>query len=109
MNVQDQESSQECLISDGLRIKFRRSGAGPTLVLVHGLLGYSFSWRNVIPVLSRKWQVFAPDMPGAGFSDCRLDLDCRLSSAADRLLKFFDVVGIDCCDLVGSSYGGATS
>lgn len=109
MSIHDKDVYEECLISDGLWVKFRRIGAGSSVVLIHGLLGYSFSWRNVIPILSRKRQVLAPDMPGAGFSDCRPDLDCGLSSAAGRLLKFLDAVEIDSCDLVGSSYGGATA
>jgi pimeloyl-ACP methyl ester carboxylesterase len=73
------------------------------------LLGYSFSWRQVIPNLAGQFEVFAPDLPGAGFSDCDPKLDCRLSSAAKRLLGFLDAVGITSCDLVGSSYGGTTA
>lgn len=94
---------------EGLRIRFKRAGSGPSLVLVHGLLGYSFSWRNVIPILARNWEVFAPDMPGAGFSERRADLDCQLGSAAHRLLTFLDAAKITSCDLIGSSYGGATA
>lgn len=94
---------------DGLRIRFWRVGAGPAMVLVHGLLGYSFSWRGVIPILAQGREVFVPDMPGAGFSECRADLDCQLVGAARRLLAFLDVAGIDSCDLVGSSYGGSTA
>ena len=94
---------------DGLNIRFAHAGRGPALVLVHGLLGYSFSWRQVIPRFAEQFEVFAPDMAGAGFSDCDPTLDCRLSSAARRLLRFFDAAGITSCDLVGSSYGGATA
>lgn len=104
-----QTDSCETVVCGGLQVKFRRAGAGSALVLVHGLLGYSFSWRNAIPILARHRQVFAPDMPGAGFSECRRDLDCRLASAADRLLAFLDAISIDSCDLVGSSHGGATA
>ncbi|HKW17555.1 MAG TPA: alpha/beta fold hydrolase [Terriglobales bacterium] len=109
MNTHSKPILNECLICDGLHVQFQRLGTGPPIVLVHGLLGYSFSWRNVIPTLARGRQVFALDMPGAGFSECCADLDCRLNSAADRLLKFLDVAGIESCDLVGSSYGGATA
>ncbi len=94
---------------EGLQVSFRRAGTGPALVLMHGLLGYSFSWRHVIPILARSRQLFAPDMPGSGFSECDPRLDCRLSSAAKRLLGFLDATGIASCDLVGSSYGGATA
>jgi pimeloyl-ACP methyl ester carboxylesterase len=93
----------------GLRVRFAHAGSGPALVLLHGLLGYSFSWRQAVPSLARRFEVFAPDLPGSGFSDCDPTLDCRLSSAAKRLLGFLDAVGVSSCDLVGSSYGGATA
>ena len=48
------------------------------------------------------------DMPGSGFSDSSVE-DCRLRSAALRLLRFMDAMGIRTCDLMGSSYGGATA
>lgn len=94
---------------DGLNVRFWTAGKGPALVLVHGLLGYSFSWRHAIRLLSDRYQVFAPDMPGAGFSDFVENLNCRLSAATGRLLGFLDAVGISDCDLAGSSYGGATA
>jgi len=101
--------SEEWLRANGLRIRFWHAGSGPALVLVHGLLGYSFSWRDVIPALAQNAEVFSPDMPGAGFSECDPGLDCHLSSAGSRLLGFMDAAGITRCDLVGSSYGGATA
>jgi pimeloyl-ACP methyl ester carboxylesterase len=101
--------SDKCLQADGLRVRFWQAGSGPALVLVHGLLGYSFSWRGVITSLAQDREVFAPDMPGAGFSECRPNLDCSLLGAARRLREFLDVAGIRSCDLIGSSYGGATS
>jgi pimeloyl-ACP methyl ester carboxylesterase len=94
---------------DGLCVRFLQAGRGPALVLVHGLLGYSHNWRPAIPILARAREVFAPDMPGAGFSDCPRGLDARLMAAAERLSRFLDMVGVTRCDLVGSSYGGATA
>lgn len=95
--------------ADELGVRFAHAGSGPALVLVHGLLGYSFSWRQVIPTLAGQFEVFAPDLPGSGFSECDSTLDCRLSSAAKRLLGFLDATGVSSCDLVGSSYGGAAA
>jgi pimeloyl-ACP methyl ester carboxylesterase len=103
------EVSEKWLQADGLQMRFWRAGFGPAVVLVHGLLGYAFSWRRVIPILARESEVFAPDMPGAGFSECRSGLDFRLIGAARRLLAFLDAAGVDSCDLVGSSYGGSTA
>lgn len=102
-------STQSWATINGLKVFFERRGRGPSLALVHGLLGYSFSWRFVMPALAKVRDVVALDMPGAGFSDCRTGLDCRLRSAAHRLLGFLDAVGVSSCELVGSSYGGATA
>src|SRR5579884_2101771 len=107
MGLAENALASQDLLCDGVRIRLRRQGAGHPVVLVHGLLGYSFSWRSVIPILARNRQVLALDMPGAGFSDCRPNLDCRLISAAQRLRSLLTAAGIDACDLVGSSYGGA--
>jgi pimeloyl-ACP methyl ester carboxylesterase len=73
------------------------------------LLGYSFNWRRVIPLLASHNEVFVPDMPGTGFSECRAGLDFRLIGGARRLVAFLDAAGIGSCDLVGSSYGGSTA
>jgi alpha-beta hydrolase superfamily lysophospholipase len=45
-------SSEEWVQVEGRRVRFWRAGSGPALVLVHGLLGYSFSWRRVIHPLA---------------------------------------------------------
>ena len=94
---------------DGINIRYRSAGSGPALVLIHGLLGYSFNWRHVIPMLARNRRVIALDMPGAGFSDCPRGLDAHLSAAARRVLQFLDKLGIHSFDLIGSSYGGSTA
>jgi pimeloyl-ACP methyl ester carboxylesterase len=92
---------------DGHRMRYLCSGSGPALVLVHGLLGYSFSWRHALPVLSEKATVYAVDMLGVGFSDKPPNLDCRFRAQAERLLHFLDSVGVASCDLLGTSHGGA--
>jgi pimeloyl-ACP methyl ester carboxylesterase len=101
--------SEQWIQVDGLQVRFLHSGHGTPLVLVHGLLGYSSNWRYAIPLLAQKYEVFAPDLPGSGLSQCSAELDCSLAPAAGRLLRFLDAVGIGPCDLVGSSYGGATA
>jgi pimeloyl-ACP methyl ester carboxylesterase len=94
---------------DGARMRYLRSGYGPPLVLLHGLLGYSFSWRYAIPVLAQQATVHAVDMLGVGFSDRPSGLDGSLRACAERLLSFLDSVGVESCDLLGTSHGGAVS
>jgi pimeloyl-ACP methyl ester carboxylesterase len=94
---------------EGGRMRYLRMGSGPPLVLVHGLLGYSFSWRFAMPVWSQYATVYAMDMLGAGYSDKSANADYSLKRHAERLLQFLDAVGVSSCDLLASSHGGAVS
>jgi pimeloyl-ACP methyl ester carboxylesterase len=92
---------------EGHRMRFLHGGSGPPLVLVHGLLGYSFSWRFNLPVLAKRFTVFAPDLLGAGFSERVPGMDCSMAAIAGRLLQFLRGQGIESFDLLGTSHGGA--
>ncbi len=94
---------------DGARWRYLRAGSGPPVVLLHGLLGYSFSWRYTIPALAPYATVYAPDMLGAGFSNRPPVLDCSLRAVAQRLLCFVEKLGLSRFDLVGTSHGGAVA
>ncbi len=101
---------RECFANvDGARMRYLRAGTGPPLVLLHGLLGYSFSWRFTIPALTPHFTVFAPDMLGVGFSDRPSNLDCSLRANAERILRFLDIVDISSFDMLGTSHGGAVA
>jgi len=94
---------------DGARVRYLRAGSGPPVLLVHGLLGYSFSWRFTVPALATQSTVYAIDMLGTGFSDRPTGQDCSLKASAARLLRFMDGVSIATCDLLGTSHGGAVA
>jgi pimeloyl-ACP methyl ester carboxylesterase len=79
------------------------------LILLHGLLGYSFSWRYTMPALAPYATVYAPDMMGAGFSDRPLGIDHSMRGTAQRLLRFIAGMGVSSFDLLGTSHGGAVA
>jgi pimeloyl-ACP methyl ester carboxylesterase len=94
---------------DGARVRYLRSGSGPALVLLHGLLGYSFSWRFTLPALGEIATCYAVDLPGTGYSDAPSGLDRTLRATAERVLKFIDALGLESYDLLGTSHGGAVA
>jgi pimeloyl-ACP methyl ester carboxylesterase len=94
---------------DGARMRYLHAGSGPPLVLVHGLMGYSFSWRRSIPVFAQHAEVFAVDLLGTGFSDRPANIDLSFKACAERLLRFADSVCKTPFDLLGTSHGGAVS
>jgi len=103
------DAEERFVTVDGSRVRYLQAGSGPPLILLHGLMGYSFSWRFTIPALARHATVYAPDQLGTGFSDRPAELDCRLCIMADRLFKFLDAVGVSSFDLLGTSHGGAVA
>lgn len=56
---------------DGRNIFFREAGdpSKPTIVLLHGFPSSSHTYRELIPLLSGRYHVIAPDYLGSGFSD----------------------------------------
>src|SRR5688572_15914306 len=55
---------------DGVDIFYREAGSktAPVLVLLHGFPTSSRMYRNLIPALSHRYHVIAPDYPGFGQS-----------------------------------------
>jgi pimeloyl-ACP methyl ester carboxylesterase len=92
----------------GARMRYLRMGSGPPLILLHGLMGYSFSWRYTMPALAPHATVYAPDLLGAGFSD-RPPIDHSMKATALRVLKFARNLGLNTFDLLGTSRGGAVA
>lgn len=56
-------------LSSGARLSYGETGAGPTLVMVHGSPGDGRAWANVIKHLSGTFRILTPDLPGYGGSD----------------------------------------
>ena len=54
---------------NGLRLFYRRAGAGEPVVLIHGFPETSYAWRKVMPRLAERYTVIAPDLRGCGASD----------------------------------------
>src|SRR5438105_159291 len=65
-----------------VRVRQKRVGEGRPLVLVHGLMTSSYSWRYVLEPLAKRYEVFAPDLLGAGASDRPGDLVYSVDNVA---------------------------
>ncbi len=79
-------------------------GAGPPLVLLHGVGGNKACWPWQLAGLSDRWRVIAWDAPGYGDSP---PLDRMTWPAiADALCGLLDGLLIDRAHLVGHSFGG---
>lgn len=108
--VGDNPAVQECWIDlpDG-RMRYLKAGSRRPLILVHGLMGYAFSWRFAMPALAPHATVYAIDNLGAGFSTIREGTDCKVRATAERVLQFADAMGLREFDLLGTSHGGGVA
>lgn len=52
----------------GLRWHVQVAGDGPPLLLLHGTGASTHSFRDLLPILARRFTVVAPDLPGHGFT-----------------------------------------
>lgn len=75
--------------SGGVRIHYVTRGAGPLVVLIHGIPGFWFDWRHQIPALAEHFQVVAIDQRGFNLSDQPEGVE---SYALDRLVGDVDAV-----------------
>lgn len=87
----------------------RSEGAGPDLVLLHGLGDSSVTWRKVAPLLrAGGYRVTTVDALGAGDSDTpRGPYD--IPAHVRRLREVLDARGIGAAVLVGNSLGGSVA
>lgn len=93
----------------GNRVAYRDAGSGDeALLLIHGMAGSSDTWRDVIPQLSKKYRVVAPDLLGHGQS-AKPRSDYSLGAFAVGLRDLLDELGISRVTVVGQSLGGGVA
>jgi pimeloyl-ACP methyl ester carboxylesterase len=89
----------------GRPVTYRVAGAGPPVVLVHGLAGSMRWWRRNVTALAASHEVYLLNLPGFG-AFRRRGLRFALAEAADWLGDWIEAVGIAPCDIVAHSMGG---
>lgn len=82
------------------------AGRGEPLLLVHGFIAWSFTWRKNLPALAAHFHTYAVDLRGFGLSQRGTHLRYGLDDQADLLAAFLDHAGIRRAALMGHSMGG---
>ncbi len=94
---------------DGLDIFYREAGPpdAPAVLLLHGFPTSSHMFRNLIPALSDKWRVIAPDYPGFGNSSMPSvdEFDYTFDRLAEVIDEFTEKVGLETYSMYVMDYG----
>jgi pimeloyl-ACP methyl ester carboxylesterase len=99
--------SVECA---GVRIAYREAGPpdGPAIFLLHGFPTSSHMFRDLIPLLSDRYHLIAPDYPGFGYSATPSpeDFTYTFDHLADVMEAFVDAIGLPRYALYVQDFGG---
>lgn len=95
---------------DGTSIFYREAGApnAPVLLLLHGFPTSSHMFRELIPLLSGRFRIVAPDLPGFGRSDAppRESFKYTFDNLARTIDRFAEVIGLKHYAIYVFDYGG---
>jgi pimeloyl-ACP methyl ester carboxylesterase len=93
---------------NGINMYFETHGSGRPLILLHGGLGSGEMFGPILPALTERHQVIAPDLQGHGrTADIDRPIDIRFM--ADDIAALIDHLGLDRPDVVGYSLGGGVA
>jgi pimeloyl-ACP methyl ester carboxylesterase len=96
----------------GLDIFYREAGPkdAPSVLLLHGYPSAGHMFRDLIPLLSDRFHLVAPDLPGFGQSDMpsRAEFDYTFDHIAGVMDGFTDVVGLGRYAAYVFDYGAPT-
>lgn len=92
---------------DGIRWHVQVMGSGPPLLLLHGTGASTHSFRDLMPLLSQRFTVVAPDLPGHAFSATPPPFQPSLPSMAAALRDLLTALDMRPEVAVGHSAGAA--
>jgi pimeloyl-ACP methyl ester carboxylesterase len=97
---------------DGLGVFYREAGPvdATALLLLHGFPSASHMFRELIPTLSDRFRVVAPDLPGFGQSDMpsRDTFSYSFAKLAEVIVRFTEVIGLARFAVYVFDYGAPT-
>jgi pimeloyl-ACP methyl ester carboxylesterase len=99
---------EEYVTVDGIRIRYMTRGSGSPVLLIHGFGGFLETWAFNIPSLSKRFRVYALDLPGHGLSD-KPKSGYTTAFAVEHTEVIMGALGIERATLIGHSLGGAVS
>jgi pimeloyl-ACP methyl ester carboxylesterase len=92
-----------------VKVFYREAGAqaSPAVLLLHGFPTSSHMFRDVIPALSDRYHVVAPDLPGFGFSDApnRQRFRYSFENLAKIIDSFAQTIGLERYAIYVFDYG----
>jgi abhydrolase domain-containing protein 6 len=110
LEVQLSEFGKTAMIN-GVEVFYRESGDKnkQPLLFIHGFLGSSYDWIDLIKYYDDNYYVVAIDLPGFGNSEKSLTYNYARENQANTVIGLINYLNINDVTLVGHSMGGLVS
>ncbi len=95
-------------VVNGFRMHYIIAGSGYPLVCLHGWPQTSYEWRKIIPVLSDRFTIVAPDLRGLGDSERPISGYDKRTLASD-VHQLLTTLGHEKIGLIGHDWGGTVA
>ena len=89
---------------NGASVHYTIGGSGPAVLLLHGFAETSRMWNPILPMLSAKFTVIAPDLPGIGDSSIPSG-EIDMKTAAIQIHDLVRSLGVMKARVVGHDIG----
>jgi haloalkane dehalogenase len=90
----------------GAKVCYRKAGEGPPLVLFHGYPLSGWTWRKLVPELSRHFTCYAFDLVGLGGSNSSDNTDFTSPGQGRVFQRALRELGVTSYALMGNDSGG---
>ena len=96
---------------EGVRYFYREAGETnqETILMIHGFLGSSYDFIDVMNALKDRYRVIAVDLIGFGLSEKSIDFNYAKQNQAEGLVNFLNTLGIEEVTIMAHSMGGEVS
>jgi len=94
-------------IGSSTRLAYRKTGAGPDVVLVHGWPLHGETFRAIVPRLQPHFTCHVIDLPGTGESEWTESTPITLRAHAAAVLRAIEALGLSRVAFVAHDSGGA--
>jgi uncharacterized alpha/beta hydrolase family protein len=74
-NFEEYDKDGKVEYIDGIKVFYRETGEGEPILLIHGFMGASIYFEELMRELSKNFRVVAVDLIGYGNSDKRIEID----------------------------------
>lgn len=97
------------ILAGAIRTNYHDLGSGRPLLMLHGSgpgVSAWANWRLVMPELSQRARVIAPDMVGFGHTERPPGIAYDMQTWVRHAVDLLDALAVPAADVVGNSFGG---